>query len=83
MSVIVVNARFTSSIAGMMTGYVALIAIMVTTGTILCITVVAEDRLNEKITMAFWRITAIILADLSMQYMIDGMSIIRLITPEG
>jgi small neutral amino acid transporter SnatA (MarC family) len=46
-------------------------------------TVVAEGWLNEKITMVFSRITAIILAGLSVQYVIDGMSIIGLITPEG
>jgi small neutral amino acid transporter SnatA (MarC family) len=33
--------------------------------------------------MVFSRITAIILAGLSVQYVIDGMSIIGLITPEG
>ena len=80
MSVIVVNAGFAGSIAGMMTGYAALIAVMVATGIILCMTVVAEGWLNEKITMVFSRITAIILAGLSVQYVIDGMSVIGLIT---
>ena len=65
----------------MMTGYAALIAVMVTTGAILCMTVVAEGWLNEKITMVFSRITAIILAGLSVQYVIDGMSIIGLAPP--
>ncbi|HBD51631.1 MAG TPA: MarC family transcriptional regulator [Alphaproteobacteria bacterium] len=81
MSVIVVNAGFAGSIAGMMTGYAALIAVMVATGIILCMTVVAEGWLNEKITMVFSRITAIILAGLSVQYVIDGMSVIGLIAP--
>ncbi len=81
MSVIVVNAGFADSIAGMMSGYAALIAVMVATGIILCMTVVAEGWLNEKITMVFSRITAMILAGLSVQYVIDGMSVIGLIAP--
>ena len=81
MSVIVVNAGFAGSIAGMMTGYAALIAVMVATSIILYLTVVAEGWLNEKITMIFLRITAIILAGLSVQYVIDGMSVIGLIAP--
>jgi multiple antibiotic resistance protein len=81
MSVIVVNAGFAGSIAGMMTGYAALIAMIVTTGIILCMTVVAEGWLNEKITMVLSRITAIILVGLSVQYVIDGMSVIGLIAP--
>ena len=81
MSVIVVNAGFAGSIAGMMTGYAALIAVMVATGIILCMTVVAEGWLNEKITMVLSRITAIILVGLSVQYVIDGMSVIGLIAP--
>ncbi len=81
MSVIVVNANFAGSIAGMMTGYAALIAVMVATGIILCMTVVAEGWLNEKITMVFSQITAIVLACHSVQYVVDGMSVIGLIYP--
>ena len=81
MSVIVVNAGFAGSIASMMTGYAVLIAVMVATSIILCMTVVAEGWLNDKITMVFSRITAIILAGLSVQYVIDGMSVIGLIAP--
>lgn len=81
MSVIVVNAGFAGSIAGMMTGYAALIAVMVATVIILCMTLVAEGWLNEKITMVFSRITAIILAGLSVHYVIDGISVIGLIVP--
>jgi small neutral amino acid transporter SnatA (MarC family) len=54
-------------------------AVMVTTGAILCLTVVAEGWLNEKVTMVFSRITAIILAGLSVQYVIDGLVSISLI----
>lgn len=72
-SVIVVNAGFSSALADMLIGYFALLAVMVSTGLILCLTVVAESWLNEKVTMVFSRITAIVLAGLSVQYVLDGL----------
>ena len=81
MSVIVVNVGFAGALASTLTGYAALLAVMVATGIILCLTVVAEGWLNEKITMVFSRITAIILAGLSVQYVIDGLTAIGLISP--
>ena len=72
MSVIVVNASFAVVLTGSIIGYTSLMAVMVATGVILCLTVVAESWLNEKLTMVFSRITAIILAGLSVQYVIDG-----------
>ena len=72
-SVIVVNAGFSSALADMLIGYFALLAVMVATGLILCLTVVAESWLNEKVTMVFSRITAIVLAGLSVQYVLDGL----------
>ena len=80
MSVIVVNASFAGALASTLTGYAALLAVMVATGIILCLTVIAEGWLNEKITMVFSRITAIILAGLSVQYVIDGLAAIGLVT---
>ena len=53
MSVIVVNAGFTGALASTLTGYAALVAVMVAKGVILCLTVIAEGWLNEKITMVF------------------------------
>ena len=79
MSVIVVNAGFAGALASTLTGYAALLAVMVATGIILCLTVVAEGWLNEKITMVFSRITAIILAGLSVQYVIDGLTAIGIL----
>ena len=79
MSVIVVNAGFAGALASTLTGYAALLAVMVATGIILCLTVVAEGWLNEKITMVFSRITAIILAGLSVQYVIDGLTAIGIV----
>lgn len=79
MSVIVVNAGFPSALASTSTGYIALLAVMVTHGIILCLTVVAEGWLNEKITMVFSRITAIMLAGLSTQYVVDGLTTVGLL----
>ena len=79
MSVIVVNAGFAGALASTLTGYAALLAVMVATGIILCLTVIAEGWLNEKITVVFSRITAIILAGLSVQYVIDGLTTVGLL----
>ena len=81
MSVIVVNAGFAGALASKLTGYAALLAVMVATGVILCLTVIAEGWLNERITMVFSRITAIILAGLSVQYVIDGLAAIGIARP--
>ncbi len=51
------------------------------TGLILTMTVVAEGWLDERVTMVFSRITAIILAGISVQYVIDGLAAIGFITP--
>ena len=81
MSVIVVTGGFASGgLSAVLTGYAALLAVMVATGAILSLTVLAEGWMNEKITMVFSRITAIILAGLSVQYVIDGLAAIGLIT---
>ena len=62
----------------MMAGYASLIAFIVTTDITLCTTLIAEGWLNEKGTMAFPRISAIILAGISVQHVIGDMSIITL-----
>ena len=64
-----------------MTGYAALLAVMALTGLILTVTVVAERWLDERVTMVFSRITAIILAGLSVQYVIDGLTTIGIVAP--
>ena len=68
-------------IAGVMTGYAALLAVMALTGVILTVTVVADRWLDERVTMVFSRITAIILAGLSVQYVIDGLTTIGIVAP--
>ena len=60
--------------------YTALFAVMVATGAILSLTLLAEGWMNEKITMVLSRITVIILAGLSVQYIIDGLAAIGLLT---
>jgi hypothetical protein len=53
MSVIVVTGGFASGGFGaVLTGYAALLAVMVATGAILSLTVLAEGWMNEKITNA-------------------------------
>ena len=79
MSLIVVNASFAGALTSTIIGYASLIAVMVTTGLILCMTVIAESWLNERVTMVFSRITAIILAGLSVQYVIDGIQSVGLV----
>ena len=82
MSVIVVTAGFArNGFAGVMTGYAALLAVMALTGVILTVTVIADRWLDERVTMVFSRITAIILAGLSVQYVIDGLTTIGIVAP--
>ena len=76
MSIIVVNAVFAGALASTLTSYTALPAMMVTTGTISYLTVLTKGWLNERITMVFSRITAIILAGLLVQYVKDGLTAI-------
>lgn len=82
MSVIVVTAGFAGNdFAGVMTSYAALLAVMALTGVILTVTVVADRWLDQRVTMVFSRITAIILAGLSVQYVIDGLTTIGIVAP--
>ena len=83
MSVIVVNAGFAGVLSSTLTSYAALLAVMAATGIILCLTLVAEGWLNEKNTMVFSCITAITLAGLSVQYVIDGLANLGIVNPSG
>ena len=64
----------------MIAAFATSIPVMVTIGTIMCMTVVDKGWLNGNITIVFSRITPNILTGLSVQYVIDDMSIIGLIT---
>ena len=82
MSVIVATTSFAGDgTTGLLTGYAALLAVMVIKGLILTMTVVAEGWLDEPVPMVFSRMTAIILAGLSVQYVIDGLATIGFVTP--
>ena len=79
MSVIVVSAGHAGALETTLAGYAALLGVMAATGAILCMTVAAEQWLNERITTVFSRITAIVLAGLSVQYVIDGLALLGLV----
>ena len=82
MSVILVNAGFAGALASTLTRYAALLAVVVVaTGIILCLTMIAESWLNDKVTMVFSRITAINLAGLSVQFVIDELTAIGIAHP--
>ena len=76
-SVLVVHAGFSDGFQNLLVGYSALISVMVITGIVLCVVVYAEGWLNKKLTMVISRITAIILAGLSVQYILDGLTALR------
>ena len=62
------------NMTGLLTGHAALLVVMFATGLILTMTVFAEGCLDECVTIVFSRITAIIIAGLSVQYVIDGLA---------
>ncbi|MDB3891997.1 MarC family protein [Alphaproteobacteria bacterium] len=79
MSVMVVSADLDGSFALQVTGYSALLAVMVLTGIILSLTTLAERIIDPRAANVFSRITAIILAALSVQYVIDGVTLLGFI----
>mgnify|MGYP001493814342 FL=1 len=79
MSVMVVSADLDGSVALQVTGYSALLAVMVLTGIILSLTTLAERIIDPRAANVFSRITAIILAALSVQYVIDGVTLLGFI----
>ncbi len=79
MSVMVVSADLGNTLSTQLLGYAALLAVMLATGLILSLTAMAENFIDARATNVFSRITAIILAALSVQYVIDGLSILGII----
>ena len=59
-------------------GYTALIVVIIATGVVLCAAMVAEASIDERISIVFSQITAIILAGLAAHYVTDGMVMIGL-----
>ena len=80
MSVMVVSADFSGSMVTSLTGYGALMAVMLATGVIMVLTAIAERIIDPRLSNVFSRVTAIILAALSVQYVIDGLAALHLIT---
>jgi small neutral amino acid transporter SnatA (MarC family) len=56
---------------------------MLATAIVLIIASLAESYINPRITLVFSRITAIILAALSLQYIIDGLQALGVIQISG
>jgi multiple antibiotic resistance protein len=66
-----------------MIGYGAMVAVMLATAIVLIISSLAESYINPRVTLVFSRITAIILAALSIQYIIDGLQALGVIKVIG
>ena len=60
-------------------GYGAMVAVMPATAIVLIIAALAEFCINPRVTLVFSRITAIILAALSIQYIIDRLQALGVI----
>lgn len=80
MSVMVVSADLGDNFAMQVTGYGALLAVMLITALILGLVVFIERFIDPRATNVFSRVTAIILAALSVQYVVDGVATLGLIT---
>ena len=80
MSVMVVSDDFSCSMVTSLIGYGALMAVMMATGLIMVLTAIAERIIDPRLSNVFSRVTAIILAALSVQYVIDGLAALQLIT---
>ena len=81
-SVMVVASNPTGNV-NMIIGYGAMVAVMLATAIVLIIASLAESYINPRITLVFSRITAIILAALSLQYIIDGLQALGVIQISG
>ncbi|MDC0967102.1 MarC family protein [Alphaproteobacteria bacterium] len=64
-------------------GYGAMVAAMLATAIVLIISSLAESYINPRVVLVFSRITAIILAALSIQYVIDGLQALGVIQIAG
>lgn len=72
-SAMVVSSGGTGRLKSSLLGLSALAAVMAITAVILIATSLAEAYIDKRVTSVFSRITAIILAALSIQYIIDGL----------
>lgn len=72
-SVMMISGGSNINLEDMLPGYFALILVMFITALIFMLTGFFQEYINYKITSVFSRITAIILAALSIQYLINGL----------
>ena len=72
-SVMMVSGGSNKALEVVMPGYFALILVMFITALIFMLTGFFQEYINHKITSVFSKITAIILAALSIQYLINGL----------
>ena len=72
-SVMMISGGSNINLENMLPGYFALILVMFITALIFMLTGFFQEYINYKITSVFSRITAIILAALSIQYLINGL----------
>ena len=72
-SVMMISGGSNINLENMLPGYFALILVMFITALIFMLTGFVQEDINYKITSVFSRITAIILAALSIQYLINGL----------
>ena len=82
-SVMVVSSGAAGSLKLSLFGLGALALVMAATALILIATSFAESNVDRRVTSVFSRITAIILAALSIQYIIDGLIALGVITAAG
>ena len=82
-SVMVVSSGAADSLKLSLLGLGALALVIAATALILIATSLADSYVDRCVTSVFSRITAIILAALSIQYIIDGLSALGVITAAG
>ena len=80
MSVMVVSADLGTSMMLQIAGYGALLAVMLATALILSFVAFAERFIDPRAANVFSRVTAIILAALSVQYVVDGLVVLGVLS---
>lgn len=80
LSIMFAAADFSGSMATSLTGYGVLMAVMMATGLIMLLTAITERIIDPRLSNMFSGLTAIILAALSVQYVIDQQAELHLIT---
>ncbi len=80
MSVMVLSVDFNGRMLMNLTGYGALLAEMVVTGNIMALATIAGRMIDPRLSNIFSKVAAIILLALSVQFLINGLTSLQLIT---